>query len=101
MASASDLSLDALTAAVGARFTVHGGAGDGLELSLAGVEDLKGTNGYESFALLFEGPPSPALSQAIYELESDPFGAQAIFLVPVAPKAGRARYEAVFNRLRS
>jgi hypothetical protein len=95
------LEREALAAQVGARFTVRGGPFDGTALSLARVEEHRAAAGYESFSLLFEGPPEIRLEQATYELESDPFGRQAIFLVPVAPAGSHRRYEAVFNRLTS
>ena len=100
MDSAPSLAFDALAAQVGARFTVRGGRCDGTVLSLAQVEEHPASApGYETFSLFFEGPPEAALEQATYELESDRFGVQAMFLVPVTPVGGRRRYEAVFNRL--
>jgi hypothetical protein len=93
-----DLGPEALAAHLGAHFTVRGGSFEGTALSLARVEEHGGAPGYETFALVFEGPPEVRLEQATYELENDRFGRQAIFLVPLAPRGDRSRYEAVFNR---
>jgi hypothetical protein len=93
------LTAEELTAVLGARFVVRGGPFDATSLTLAGVQDHGTAQGYERFSILFEGPPEPTLPQATYELESDRFGAQAIFLVPAPPRGGCTRYEAVFSRL--
>ena len=49
------------------------------------------------FALLFRGPPAPALAQGVYRLHHDALGEDAIFLVPVGVDGDGALYEAVFN----
>jgi hypothetical protein len=97
--SAQSLAREALAAQVGARFAIRGGRFDGTVLSLAQVEVHRpSAPGYETFSLFFEGPREAPLEQATYDLESDAFGVQAVFLVPVAPVGERRRYEAVFNR---
>ena len=99
MDSAQSFAREALAGQVGARFAVRGGRFDGTVISLAQVEVHRpSAPGYETFSLFFEGPPEAPLEQATYELESDAFGVQAVFLVPVAPAGERRRYEAVFNR---
>ena len=99
MDSAQSITREALSAQVGARFAIRGGRFDGIVLSLAQVEEHPASApGYETFSLLFEGPLEAPLEQATYEMESDRFGVQALFLVPIAPVGERSRYEAVFNR---
>ncbi|HWH12477.1 MAG TPA: hypothetical protein VG165_15240 [Solirubrobacteraceae bacterium] len=53
--------------------------------------------GRAPFAIEFTGPPQTILPQRIYRLEHDELEALEIFLVPLAPDASGARYEAVFN----
>ncbi len=51
----------------------------------------------EPFSLLFLGPPRPVLPQRTWDLTHPVLGTLAVFLVPIGPKDGRMRYEAVFN----
>lgn len=53
--------------------------------------------GMERFSAFFLGPDQPLLTQATYTLQHDQMGEFVIFLVPVARRGGRPRYEAVFN----
>ncbi len=50
----------------------------------------------QQFSLLFHGPPTPQLSQGIWELDHDGMGELALFLVPLAPEGDGLRYEAAF-----
>jgi hypothetical protein len=53
-----------------------------------------------SFSVLFHGPLSPVMPQAIYRLEHEGLGALELFIVPLGPdQAGGTamRYEAVFG----
>ena len=76
-----------------------------LELTLASVASF-GTRAprpdvpdlrTEPFSLLFLGPLHPVLPQRTWGLAHSSLGALEIFLVPIGPKDGRMRYEAVFN----
>ncbi len=56
------------------------------------------------FSVVFRGPLTPVLPQAIYPLTHDQLGPLDLFLVPVGPEAAAApqgpsmmRYEAVFG----
>lgn len=89
---------------VGTAFTVVFTDGS-LELTLGAVEghgtrsprpelpDLR----TEPFSLVFLGPLSPILPQRTWDLAHPALGSVAIFLVPIGPRDGRMRYEAVFN----
>jgi hypothetical protein len=76
-----------------------------LELSLGAVEphgtraprpDVPGLR-TEPFSLVFLGPLAPVLPQRTWNLEHPALGTLEVFLVPLGPKDGRMRYEAVFN----
>jgi ribosomal protein S18 acetylase RimI-like enzyme len=97
----------ALERLVGAIFLVEGEVLS--EISELRLADFRWTNqprSPESFSLLFHGPLSPVLEQAIYCLRA-PAGAAvpadverllcAVFLVPVGPAGHAMQYEAVFN----
>ena len=53
-------------------------------------------NGRRPFALLFHGPLTPILPQAMYRFEHPAFSPLGIFIVPVGPQGDRMRYEAIF-----
>lgn len=98
------LSISDFTPLVGAAFTIRFPDGT-LELTLGAVEphgtraprpDVPGLR-TEPFSLVFLGPLSPVLPQRIWALEHSALGASEIFLVPLGPRDGRMRYEAVFN----
>ena len=69
-----------------------------LELVLAKVE-LAGAerDGFQPFALLFEGPEQPLLQQQIVPLRHERLGEIALFLTHVGTREGVVVYEAVFN----
>lgn len=50
-----------------------------------------------AFSLTFLSPPGPFLPQAIYPLHNAALGTVELFLVPLGPKDGGNRYEAVFT----
>jgi hypothetical protein len=68
-----------------------------LKLVLAEVEELGQSDRRHAFSLRFMGPPKPILPQATYRLENPALGSLEIFLVPLGPKGGGMRYEAVFT----
>ena len=49
------------------------------------------------FSAVFETDRPGLLPQAIYRLTHPELGALDLFLVPVGPRDGKMRYEAVFN----
>jgi hypothetical protein len=49
------------------------------------------------FLLIFGAPGAHALAQGIHPLHHDGLGELELFLVPIAPEAGDARYQAVFS----
>ena len=76
-----------------------------LELTLGAVE-LHGTRAprtdvpdlrTEPFSLVFLGPLRPVLPQRTWALAHPALGTLGVFLVPLGPKDGTMRYEAVFN----
>lgn len=70
-----------------------------LELTLREAEAAPGTpppGTRAPFSLMFGGPPEPLLRQGIHRLEHPALGPLELFLVPVAPDATGARYQAVF-----
>lgn len=90
---------------IGAAFTVALAGGATLSLELVSVTPLgtraPGRDGLsirtEPFSLEFAGPLAPVLSQGICPLSHPVLGTVGIFLVPVGPRQGTMRYEAVFN----
>ncbi len=69
-----------------------------LDLILTEVEEFgRAAGGRNAFSVRFIGPPRPILPQAIYRLENEAMGALEMFLVPLGPKDGGMRYEAVFT----
>ena len=67
-----------------------------LDLVLSEVEELGQGQNRRAFSLRFLGPSRPILPQAIYRLDNPTMGTMEIFLVPLGPKDGGMRYEAVF-----
>ena len=49
------------------------------------------------FSLLFLGPPSFVLPQAIYRFEHDAIGTFEMFIVPIGQSAEGVSYEAIFS----
>lgn len=79
------------------KFTLSA-AGSALDLVLLELEEFgPAPSGRNAFSLRFLGPPRPILPQAIYRLENAAMGHLDIFLVPLGPKDGGMRYEAIFT----
>jgi hypothetical protein len=49
------------------------------------------------FSLLFLGPPTFVLPQAIYHFEHDAIGTFEMFIVPIGQSAEGVSYEAIFS----
>lgn len=73
------------------------GSGQSFDLILMEVADLGDGYSRRAFSLLFAGPASPLMPQAIYRFENAVTGVLEFFLVPLGPKNGIFRYEAAFN----
>jgi hypothetical protein len=94
---AETLSISDFTPHVGTAFTIRFTDGtlepQGTRGPRADVPELR----TEPFSLAFLGPLAPVLPQRTWTLEHATLGALEIFLVPLGPRDGRMRYEAVFN----
>jgi hypothetical protein len=78
-------------------FDLHLSTGDRLALHVAEVTRDRGRlAGRAAFSVLFEADPGTPVAQSTHRLEHPVAGMIDLFLVPVAPDGGRARYEAVF-----
>ncbi len=86
---------------LGLRFRVDRPAPADVELALVAAEPLaSGTDPQskrEPFRLIFHGPMSPWYPQQILPLEAEGVGRLEIFLVPLGPRDGSMRYEAIFT----
>jgi len=71
---------------------------EAVELELVEAEDLGSTPRHEQFSLLFHGPSSPMLEQAIYRFEHQEMGTFELFIVPIKQREDKIHYEAIFNR---
>lgn len=88
---------------VGQRFAVA--SAPGLELELLAVEDpfpqlrapAAAEGAREGFSLLLAGPAEPRLAQGMHPVELAGVGRLPLFLVPLQPADGQARYQAVFG----
>lgn len=96
---------DSFTEHVGSRFRLQLEGQEPLELELFEIARYEENPDFaarkEPFSLLFLGPASPLMPQAIYPLEHPALGRMEIFLVPIGPdpRGNRSgmRYEAAFN----
>ena len=96
--------LDTLTvndwsACLGQIFQIHSRPEEQLDLQLTSVTPLGAEGGYrrQPYSLLFSGPLTPLLPQAIYPLRNAVLGELGIFLVPLGPAGQTMRYEAIFT----
>ncbi len=96
--------LDILTAndwsaRLGQVFQTHFGSEKQINLHLTAVTPLGAESGNrrQAYSLLFSGPLTPLLPQAIYPLRNASMGEQGIFLVPLGPADQTMRYEAIFT----
>jgi hypothetical protein len=95
-----DVTVETFAGREGQAFTIQF-ADAVLELTLAQVERMPEEWGNadrrEPFSVLFTGPPEHLLPQSIWPLDHEEIGRIELFLVPMEPKDGVARYEAVFT----
>src|SRR5438132_12890324 len=73
--------------------------GEGFDLELIGISDLKTGPQQESFSIFFCCPDERILPQRIYPLEHEVMGKLELFLVPIKKDEQGVHYEAVFNRI--
>jgi hypothetical protein len=92
-----DLALSDFSTLIGHPFQVTTTAGE-VQLVLVEAWPQRGgvPGGREPFALLFRGPASPRLNQAMYDFQHPARGTLAIFIVPVGVDPDGMLYEAVF-----
>jgi hypothetical protein len=73
----------------------------GRKLTFLLVQATAGTGGLpggrQPFSLLFRGPSSPRLIQAMYEFQHPRHGPLTIFIVPLSADADGTMYEAVLS----
>ncbi|MBV8819205.1 MAG: hypothetical protein JO022_12660 [Acidobacteriaceae bacterium] len=69
-----------------------------LQLQEVNVSEVAGL---DQFSLLFHGPLTPALPQAIRTLRHAEMAESQLFLVPLGPCGSAMRYEAIFNRIQA
>jgi hypothetical protein len=81
---------------LGSKFRLKDGSTD-FELELIEVSELRQTQQYEAFAIIFRCSSGQVLQQKIYRLEHDKAGDFEIFLVPVSKDQQGVCYEGVFN----
>ena len=81
-----------------AKFIVQAYDKNVVEFELIEVHEYDFRPGQEAFSLIFRGPLTPILDQAIRHIEHPSIGECEIFIVPIARKDDGMRYEAAFNR---
>jgi hypothetical protein len=79
-------------------FVVRLGDGSAVTLTLHEIDALDGRPGWESFALIFDGPSPAAFMDGLFEVEHAELGSFASFVVAVHTDGDGQQYEAVFNR---
>lgn len=86
---------------LGTEFTVVVGGNQRVSLTLVEVKPLgtreTGALSIESYSLLFEGPTAPMLPQSSFQFVHPYLGELVIFIIPLGPRSGIMRYEAVFD----
>jgi hypothetical protein len=88
------LTIDHFAALRGQRFRIAPDDAPRFEAEMVEVTEIaREPGGRAPFSLVFQGGPSPPLTQGIYRVEHEAVGAIEIFLVPIAAD----RYEAVFT----
>ncbi len=88
---------------VGRRVELGLGDGTSVAARLASIEDLPGpgtgasADPEQSFALLFRGPASPRLPQALVTIRAPRLGSPRLLLTPASIERGPQYYAAVIN----
>ncbi|MBM3880355.1 MAG: hypothetical protein FJ387_11670 [Verrucomicrobia bacterium] len=90
------------------RFRIHLDGVDEVELTLAEVSPNRRLESvgsgavptrWESFSLVFHGPPDRPLPQRTYRFAHEQLSPFELFIVPIGANADSVQYQAVFNRL--
>lgn len=100
MADAGELTLETFAGRVGESFRIRVSEEltvDTRLLEATAISAVRSPAGRIPFSLIFHGPEQPIVPQRIYRLEHDALGGLDLFLVPLAPDADGARYQAVFT----
>lgn len=97
MSDLSQMTAEDFSEMEGLVFTASGGDVE-IELELIEVKKMgSGERKGGAFALLWQGPSDPALTQATYQVSQAKIGTHDVFLVPVAEKEAGYQYEAIFT----
>jgi hypothetical protein len=93
------LRLEDFAPRIGERFRVSADAGHSLDVTLIEAKGLGAASQARRapFSVVFLGPAQPVWAQRIYRVEHDAMGSFDLFLVPLGPRDGGMRYEAVFT----
>jgi hypothetical protein len=100
MADVGELTLATFADYVGDTFRIRISQDNAIEVTLSeatAAGEAPAPDQRAPFSIIFSGPTDPILPQAIYAIEHDAIEAVELFLVPLQPDAGGARYQAVFN----
>jgi hypothetical protein len=97
--------LDTFAPLTGATFQLHLAGAESVDMVLESVTEIPVTgwrpeeaaSHRKPFTLVFLGPPSFVLPQAIYPFEHDDIGRFEIFIVPIGRTAQGVSYEVVFS----
>jgi hypothetical protein len=81
-------------------FQVRAPGSEPLSFELIEVAEKNESPRVEQFSLIFRGPVTPHLPQAIYTFEHEKMGTFDLFVVPLGPDSAGMSYQVVFNRLR-
>ncbi len=94
------LAREAFARTLNTQFQVQGNAARALTLELIEVSEVRASGDYESFSIVFRGPPDTFLPQGMYRLHHAEIGTFDLFVVPIRQDQHGFYYEAVFNRPR-
>ena len=92
--------LATLSPCVGDVFRLQLEGDERVELELMEAKALPAARGaprQDPFSLVFRGPATYRVRQAMYTLEHDGIGELPVFLVPIGAEEGGTLYEAIFN----
>jgi hypothetical protein len=90
--------LSKLEEALHTPFVVQLGDDTAVALTLEEITTSGNRPGWESFALIFDGPSPAAFMDGLFEVEHAELGRFAVFVAAVHTDGDGQQYEAVFNR---
>lgn len=100
MADLGTLSVKDFSGRVGESFRVEDGDAGHRELRLTEATSLgqaPAPGARAPFSIMFSGPVKELMPQSVHRLVHDDLGSLEIFLVPLQPQGGSARYQAIFS----